>query len=180
MFGNVAEMVLGLHVSGSFVPETADPWGPGIWDWSDANTSLLEAGAWGDIVLRGGTYLSTTERSGSPADTLLAHTGFRTVLPAGVGGQGAMLPGLVPAAPFAADSTFTVKAGSTLTVPFLLWDIYGQPMTISVQGTGFTSYGSSVVWSTVSGDVGLHRVPVTATTSDGRASKPFQLVVRVQ
>jgi formylglycine-generating enzyme required for sulfatase activity len=180
MFGNVAEMVLGLHISEPFVPQTADPWGPGIWDWSDANTALLEVGAWPDIVLRGGDCSSTGERRWAPADTLLDRTGFRSVLPASVSGQGAMLPGLVPAAPFAADSTFTVKAGSSLTVHFILWDVYGQAMTISVQGAGFTALGSSVVWNPTMSDVGLHRVPVTATTSDGRSSTPFQLVVQVQ
>ncbi len=179
MFGNIAEMVIGVHIAKAFVPETVDPWGPGIWDWNCNTTYLLGVEAWGDIVLRGGSFRSTEERAGCPADTTLSHTGFRTVLPVGTVGQGAMRPGLVPSSNIVIDSAF-IWAGTSLTVPFLLWDLYGQPMTISVNGTGPSVSGNSVVWTPSANDAGLHRFQVTATTSDNRTSLPFQLLILVQ
>jgi formylglycine-generating enzyme required for sulfatase activity len=171
MFGNLGEMVLSVYRSGAFVPDSLNPWGPGIWNWG---------GGW-NVVARGGNYDSTLERSYFPTTSTRTVVGFRTVLPAVPTGQGTMRPGLVPKAFFPTiDSVFGANANQPFTLAFDLWDLHGKAMTMAITGTGPTINGSSVTWTPNSFHLGDHDYLVTAKTSDGRTSMPFHLKIRVK
>lgn len=175
MFGNVSEIVLSFFHDGWYAPDRLDPWGPGIWDWGQG---------W-KFVLRGGSAANTAERNWTFVRTRDPHVGFRTVLPAGAGGQGSILPGLIPAAPpppaMGQDSVFVVQAGTEMNIPFILWDFPGDDQTMSVAPAGPTVAGATLRWSPTKADTGLHLFQLTTTgSSTGRTSKPFPLKILVR
>ncbi|MEN9307631.1 MAG: hypothetical protein RL173_1563 [Fibrobacterota bacterium] len=169
MFGNAGELVLSVYHSGSFVPSSNAPWGPGIWDWG---------GTW-KLVVRGGSSKSDNERGSLAATASSGQVGFRTILPIGAGGQGYMIPGLVPATPFFLDSSWYVKAGTTLSIPFDLHDLYGADLTLSVTGTGPTVTDSVFTWATKATDVGTHLFQAKVRSNLGYVSEPFPIRVVV-
>ena len=171
MFGNVAEMVLGVFVNGWTVPDSRDPWGPGIWNWGSA---------WG-ILVRGGSANSRVERDSFGLAEYTSNAGFRTILPVSALGQGSILPGVVPSASPTADTLFTVNADTKIDIPFTLWDLHGEALELSVTGTGPTVVGNSVQWTPRRPSIGLHRFEVTAVAkTSGRVSKPFTLKIQVK
>lgn len=174
MFGNVSELILGVHTNGWFVPEVLDPWGPGIWDW---------AGSW-RFPVRGGDAGSTVERKHILYHGFDAKIGFRTVLPVGAGG-GSIRPGLVPATPFDPDSTFSVAADSRFAVKFDLWDLMDEPLAMSITPlpgpAGPVVEGDSIIWTPKAPDVGLHTFSVVVVGGkSGRGSRAFQLKILVE
>jgi formylglycine-generating enzyme required for sulfatase activity len=174
MFGNVGEIILGLHVSGWFEPEILDPWGPGIWSWGDY---------WKQPV-RGGSSSSSVERTSSGNSGYVgfgSYLGFRTVLPLEAKGQGAIRPGLVPTSAPTGDSVFSVAVGSELDIPFTLWDLFGETLTLSVSKGGPVVEGQSIQWTPTRADIGVHRFEATAlAVGSGRTSKPFPLKIQVK
>ena len=171
MFGNVAEMVLGVYVNGWSVPETQDPWGPGIWNWG---------GSW-RIPLRGGSANSRLERTSLGQAEYTSNAGFRAVLPLAAQAQGSIQPGLVPSSQPTSDSVFTVTAGTRLDIPFTLWDLFGESLSLAVSGGGPTVVGNSIRWTPTRADIGLQRFEVTAVADvTGRTSRPFPLKIRVK
>lgn len=174
IFGNVSELILGVHTNGWFVPEVLDPWGPGIWDWG---------GSW-RFPVRGGDVGSMVERKATFYQSFDTRIGFRTVLPSGAGG-GSIRSGLVPATPFDPDSTFVVAADSRFSVKFDMWDLMDEPLTLSIQPlpgpAGPVARGDSVTWTPKAPDVGLHVYSVVAVGGQsGRSSRAFRLKILVE
>ncbi len=174
IFGNVSELILGVHTNGWFVPEALDPWGPGIWNWG---------GFW-RFPVRGGDAGSAVERKFILYQSFDAKIGFRTVLPIGAGG-GSIRPGLVPATAFAPDSTFTVAKDSRLVVKFDMWDLMGEPLTLSISPppgpAGPVAKGDSITWIPKAPEVGLHIYDLRVTAgASGRASETFRLKILVE
>jgi hypothetical protein len=171
MFGNVAEMVVGVYVNGWSVPESQNPWGPGIWNWG---------GSW-RIPLRGGSANSRLERTSLGQAEYTSNAGFRAVLPVGAQGQGSIRPGLVPSSQPTIDSVFTVMAGTRLDIPFTLWDLLGESLSLAISSGGPTVVGNSIQWTPSRTDIGLQRFEVTAVADvTGRISRPFPLKIRVK
>jgi len=169
MFGNVREMVISVCHSGSYVPANTAPWGPGIWDWGSS---------W-NLATRGGSSKNGAERTCLASTSADPQVGFRTVLPIGAGGQGYMPPGLVPATPFFLDSSWYVKEGKTLSIPFSLHDIYGATLTLSVTGTGPVATDSVITWQTKAADAGTHLFQAKVSSDLGYVSEPFPIRVVV-
>lgn len=174
MFGNVSELILGLHADGWFVPEALDPWGPGIWNW----------GGYWRFPVRGGDAGSSVERKHALFQSFDAKVGFRTVLPIGAGG-GSIRPGLVPSTPYDADSTFVVAADSRIAIRFELWDLMDEPLALSLSPRpdpgGPVVKGDSITWIPKAPDVGLHVYSaVVIGGNSGRSSLPFRFKVLVE
>lgn len=174
MFGNVSELILGLHTDGWFVPEVLDPWGPGIWNW----------GGYWRFPVRGGDAGSDVERKSTLYQSFDAKIGFRTVLPIGAGG-GSIRPGLVPATPYDPDSTFVVAADSRIAIKFDLWDLMDEPLALSITPrpgpAGPSVKGDSIVWTPKALDVGLHTYSAVVTGGNsGRSSLPFRFKILVE
>ncbi|MEK7394937.1 MAG: SUMF1/EgtB/PvdO family nonheme iron enzyme [Fibrobacterota bacterium] len=169
MFGNVGEMTMDVFRSGSFLPGNLDPWGPGIWDW----------GSTWRIVVRGGSARIDRERTSQASSTSTPHIGFRTVLPIGATGQGNALPGLVPSGQYFLDSSWYVKAGDKLSIPFSIWDVHGSRLTLSVTGAGPVATDSILTWTPTASDVGSHVFQAKVTTDDSRVSETFPVRITV-
>lgn len=176
MFGNVSELILGLHTDGWFVPEALDPWGPGIWNWG---------GSW-RFPVRGGDAGSEVERRYLSLQGFDVKVGFRTVLPIGAGG-GSIRPGLVPATDLQPDSTFTVAKDTRFAIKFDLWDLMGESLSISISPKpgpgGPTVNGDSITWTPKAPEVNknVQVFSVVATgASSGRTSAPFRLKIQVK
>ncbi len=174
MFGNVSELVIGLHTNGWFVPEALDPWGPGIWNWG---------GSW-RFPVRGGDAGSALERKSLTYYAFETKIGFRTVLPIGAGG-GSIQPGLVPATAFDPDSTFTVAKDSRLVVKFDMWDLMGESLSLSISPSpgpaGPVAKGDSITWTPKAPEVGLHIYDLRVTAgASGRTSETFRLKILVE
>lgn len=175
MFGNVSEIVIGVHTDGWFKPEVLDPWGPGIWNWG---------GFW-KFPVRGGSSASMVERTSTTYSEFDPRVGFRTVLPAGAGGQGSIRPGLVPATPFDPDSTFTVAMDTRLVIKFDMWDLMGETMSLSIipspGSAGPVAKGDSITWTPKAPEVGLHTYGLQVITgASGRTSETFRLKILVE
>lgn len=175
MFGNVSEIVIGVHTDGWFKPEVLDPWGPGIWNWG---------GFW-RFPVRGGSSASMVERTSITYSGFDPRVGFRTVLPAGAGGQGSIRPGLVPATPFDPDSTFTVAMDARLVIKFDMWDLMGETMSLSISPSpgpaGPVAKGDSITWTPKAPEVGLHTYGLQVITgASGRTSETFRLKILVE
>lgn len=174
MFGNVGELVLGVVVSGWFEPEPLDPWGPGIWNWGDYWKQPIRGGSSSSLVERTSTGISGF--SG-----FVPAAGFRTVLPVDAGGEGSIRPGLVPTSAPTTDSVFTVAAGDTLKIPFTVWDLMGEALTLSVSGEGPVAIDNTIQWTPTRSDIGPHRFEATVVAGPlGRASHPFPLKIQVK
>lgn len=174
MFGNVSELILGLHTDGWFVPAALDPWGPGIWNW----------GGYWRFPVRGGDAGSVVERKFILYQSFDTKVGFRTVLPAGAGG-GSIRPGLVPAMAFDPDSTFTVAKDSRIAIKFDMWDLMGESMSLSISpppgSAGPVAKGDSITWTPGAPEVGLHIYDLRATGgASGRSSETFRLKILVE
>lgn len=171
MFGNVAEMVLGVFTNGWTQPDRIDPWGPGIWSWGDF---------W-KLPIRGGSSSSAVERTSTSNSGFVASNGFRTVLPVSATGQRSIRPGLVPTGAPMADSVFSAAVGAKLDIPFTLWDLLGESLSLSVSQGGPVVVGKSIQWTPTRSDIGSHRFEATAVAgASGRVSRPFPLKIQVK